>query len=264
MTDLMKDRTITMRFTLKALIAEAFALMTLVYCAGWATVFDNMPGTHSAPFQEAIVTIMVLATMIIFTADVSGAQLNPAVSVALSFCKMQKWSTTLYYIVAQLFGSVIGGAMIHLASTNVWKPKIKGSYPLPNYAVYDRWRVFFYEFFGALFLVYGIFHVIDTKGSRFQMAMTVAVAISMSIMAFCEMSGACFNPARVFGPSLVENGVAFPGWYLYWIGPICGGCTGGMVYQLFIKGDSVWNYLPNLRIFRTIREQFSREDAPRA
>lgn len=236
------DITVTFKLRPRALIAEAFGVAVLCYVAGWTTRADNITG-DSRPYEDFVTGPVVLATMILITADVSGAQLNPAVSFGLAFSKRQEWKTAVAYTVAQLLGSILGGFALHMSvpSSARDNDQLKNSYPTPS-GLLPNWNVFWIEFVGAFMLMYGIIHCVEQKLTKHSIAFTVFSVIAMNGLAASNYSGACFNPARVFGPSLVENDILFGRWYLYWVGPIFGAMGGILFHDWIICGKPFWDY----------------------
>ncbi|CAD7949419.1 unnamed protein product [Amoebophrya sp. A25] len=94
-----EDPTLTSR-----LVAEAFGTFILTF-----SVFANVIG-GSGPVFTALSIASTLMVAIYALGECSGAHLNPAVSVAISLCQQQKWSTTGYYVTAQLLGSASAAA----------------------------------------------------------------------------------------------------------------------------------------------------------
>lgn len=239
---MIQDITVTFKLRPRALIAEGFAVAVLCYVAGWTTRADNLTG-NGRPYEDFVTGPIVLATMILITADVSGAQLNPAVSVGLAFSKRQEWKTAIAYSVAQLFGSILGGFALHMSvpSDSRTSASMKSTYPKPG-GFLPNWNVFWIEFVGAFMLMYGIVNCIQLKLTKHSIAFTVFSVVAMNGLAASNSSGACFNPARVFGPSLVENDIIFPQWYLYWLGPIFGAMAGVLFHDWIICGKPFWDY----------------------
>ena len=244
----MEETSVTFRIKIRALILEAFALTVLCYVGGWTTMADNSIGTSGSAYEEAFANAGAISTMILFSFDVSGAQLNPAVSIALSWLQQQPWTTTILYVLAQLIGSLLGGVLLHFVAASRLKDQLKGSFPSPNLAVFSKWNVFWHEFIGAFFLYFVFSHILHIKGNKFHMAFAIFSVLVMNIFCYSNITGAAFNPARVFGPSLVENQLLATGWYLYWVGPCLGAITGGIVHKTFIQNDDFRKYLPNILV----------------
>ncbi len=244
----MEETSVTFKVKVRALVLEAFALTVLCYVGGWTTMADNSIGTRGSAYEEAFANAGAIFTMILFSFDVSGAQLNPAVSVALSWLQQQPWSTTALYVLAQMIGSVLGGVLLHFVAASRLKDELKGSFPIPNLAVFSKWNVFWHEFLGTFFLYFIFYHIKHIKGNKFHMAFAIFAVLIMNIFCLSNITGAAFNPARVFGPSLVENRLLMTGWYLYWVAPCLGAIAGGIVHKSFIQNEDFRRYLPSILV----------------
>ena len=242
----MEEVSVTFRIKLRALFLEMFALIVLCYVGGWTTLADNSIGSQGAAYEEAFANAGVIFTMVLFSFEVSGAQLNPAVSIALSWIQVQPWTTTFLYCVFQLLGSVIGGALLHFVSGSKFKGTLNRSYPSPNLGSFSKWNVFWHEFIGTFFLFFTILHIVHLKGNKYHMAIGVFSVLIMNIFSYANITGAAFNPARVFGPSLVENDLLMKGWYLYWVGPCLGAIFAGIIHKTFTEKQDYKAYLPNI------------------
>ena len=248
---------VTITLKVRAMFMEGFAVFVLCYVAGWGTLSDNIKPLSGSPFEEAFCGGGVLLILVMLTFDISGAQLNPAITLALAVMKKQTWTTAWTLVLSQLLGSVLGAIAIHVVAIGDWKNSnpslLSETYPTPNLS-FTRWSIFFYEFIGTFILAFFIFHVLEIKGGKFIMGCTVASVITMNTFSVSQISGACFNPARVFGPSLVENNLTFDGWYLYWVGPVAGATAGMLTFECIFREDNIFNYvfLPQwtLRLFK--------------
>jgi glycerol uptake facilitator protein len=239
-----KETELSLTMKTRAMFVEGFAVFVLCYVAGWGTLSDNVRPTVGSPFEESFCGGGVLLILVMLTFDISGAQLNPAISLALAVMKKQDWKTAWLFVLSQLIGSVLGAIAIHAVAIDDWKTDklLSMTYPTPNLD-FTKWSIFFYEFIGTFILAFFIFQVLELKGGKFVMGCTVAGVITMNTLSVSQISGACFNPARVFGPSLVENNISFTGWYLYWVGPVLGATSGMLTFECIFREDNIFNYI---------------------
>lgn len=239
-----KEYELTLIMKIKAMFAEAFALFVLCYVAGWGTLSDNVRPTVGSPFEESFCGGGVLLILVMLTFDVSGAQLNPAISLALAVMKKQDWKTAFLMVGSQLTGSILGAVAIHFVSIEDWRTSglLGLTYPQPNLS-FTYWSIHFYEFIGTFVLAFFILYVLEIKGGKFVLGCTIAGVITMNTFCVSQISGACFNPARVFGPSLVENNISFTGWFLYWTGPVSGATAGMLTFECIFRDENVFNFI---------------------
>jgi aquaporin Z len=159
--------------------------------------------------------LMVLA-IIMFMGKVSGAHLNPAVSIAFALRRDFPWQRVPGYIIVQLIGATLAALFLH-AVINV--SAVQGS----NYVAhgYGAGAGFCME----LVLTLGLVSVILGTASGAQnigiiAALGVGAYIALAGLWGSPISGASMNPARTFGPDLV--GGKFTDYWVYVAGPIAG------------------------------------------
>jgi glycerol uptake facilitator protein len=203
----------------------------------------------------------------IYTAGVlTGAHINPAVTLALALRRGFPWAKVPWYMIAQVLGGFVGAAFVYFqyhtgfinkagvfvmnASTNVF-------FTSPHTAAFGGQVVpigwaFFSEVLGTALLLFGILAIVDTRnsppGSNLAPLLIglLVVALGMSIG---PVSGYAINPARDFGPRLWAwvagwGAVAMPGdgvgystyFWVPIIGPLLGGAIGAFIYDFTIHG----------------------------
>jgi glycerol uptake facilitator len=198
---------------------------------------------------------------------VSGAHLNPAVTLAQALRRGFPWRKVPSYWLAQILGAFAGAALVYLnyhsaidslnhsmhiargASKSVSTFSIFGTFPAPYF---KSWiGPFFDQVIGTAFLVAFIFAIIDefnapVKGNMAPFVVgLIVVAIGLS---YGANAGYAINPARDFGPRMLAwiagwKSIAFPGNYgnvndYFWIpiiGPLVGAAIGAVVYDLAIR-----------------------------
>ena len=154
--------------------------------------------------------------IIMFMGKVSGAHLNPAVSIAFSLRGDFPWRRVPGYIVVQLLGATLAALFLH-AVINV-SATYGSNYPAGGYSAGDA---FLME--GVLTL--GLVSVILGTASGAQNigifgAIGVGAYIALAGLWGSPISGASMNPARTFGPDLV--GTDFTSYWVYVAGPLVG------------------------------------------
>ena len=158
---------------------------------------------------------MVMA-IILFMGKVSGAHLNPAVSVAFSLRGDFPWRRVPGYIVVQLIGATLAALFLH-AVINV-SATYGSNYPAAGYSAGSA-------FLMEAVLTLGLVSVILGTASGAQNigifgAIGVGAYIALAGLWGSPISGASMNPARTFGPDLV--GADFTSYWVYVAGPLAG------------------------------------------
>lgn len=194
--------------------AEALATFLLVLASAGAVVVDQLhPGTlgHTGCCMAAGLIVMA---MIYSVGDVSGAHINPAVTLGFWWSGRFPLRRVPAYLAAQLVGSLAAGALL-LAMF----PQAKSlGATIPAGAV---WQSFLLEIVLTCMLMYVILSVATGAKEKGIMA---GIAIGGVVLLNClwggPISGAAMNPARTFGPSLL-GGDADSVW-IYLLAPIIG------------------------------------------
>jgi aquaporin Z len=200
----------------RRLFSELLGTFFLVLvAAGGGMMGQAFPGTISRSAAVVAPGLMVMA-IILFMGKVSGAHLNPAVSIAFSMRGDFPWRRVPGYIVAQLIGATLAALFLH-AVINV-SASYGSNYPASGYSATDA---FLME--GVLTL--GLVSVILGTASGAQNigiigAIGVGAYIALAGLWGSPISGASMNPARTFGPNFVATD--FASYWVYVAGPLVG------------------------------------------
>ncbi|MDN5930118.1 MAG: MIP family channel protein [Pseudonocardia sp.] len=201
---------------------------------------------------------------------VSGAHINPAVTLAFAVRRGFPWRKVGPYIGAQVVGAFAGAALVYAvywqaidafnaasdtardAAGGLATYSIFATFPAPYYGG-SNWGPLLDQIVGTAFLVIFVVAVIDLRNTAVKANLgpfMIGLAVAAIGMSFGANAGYAINPARDFGPRLFTwlagwGETALPGtidgsfsWY-FWVpivGPLVGGVIGILLYDLFI-GD---------------------------
>ncbi len=200
----------------RRLFSEVLGTFLLVMAAaGGGMMGKAFPGviSHSAAVVAPALTVLAV---ILFMGKISGAHLNPAVSIAFALRRDFPWRRVPGYVVAQLAGATIAALILH-AVINV-SAKYGSNFPAHGYSDMAA-------FWMELLLTFGLVSVILGTASGAQNigfigAFGVGSYIALAGLWGSPISGASMNPARTFGPDLAS--LTFTGYWVYVAGPIAG------------------------------------------
>jgi aquaporin Z len=217
----------------RRLFSELLGTFLLVLVGAGGAVVNAQ--SHGAISRTAAVTAPALMVMaiILFMGTISGAHLNPAVTLSFAARRDFPWRRVPGYIVIQLVGAT-------LACLLLWAifGKIGGlgaTVPGPGIA---SWQAMLIE----LILTAGLVSTILGTASRAQnvgpmSAIAVGGYIALAGLWSSPISGASMNPARSFGPDMARGD--FTDYWVYVVGPLAGGLVAvGIAWILRGAGDS--------------------------
>lgn len=195
---------------------------------------------------------------------VSGAHLNPAVTIAMAVKRGFPWKDVVPYIVAQVVGAFLGALVVFLVYNqglvasgmpNVWCTGPGSTFAATFWGggdkgagvAYSDWNALIAEIVGTAVLLWGILASGDAKNMGLKDNLGVFV-VSLTVLAvgisLGGPSGYAINPARDFGPRLFGAIVGTTGLFdgIYWllcpiIGPIVGGVLGAFTYDWFVTSQ---------------------------
>ena len=182
---------------------------------------------------------IILAVMIAAMMHVSGAQFNPAVSIALAARGLQPWSQALGFTVFQVIGGIAAAFLLkatmvpafEYANTHIGETL--GIYSGSSGAdMISAWRVLVLEGLATFFLMWVIMGVaVDQKNKQHAgiAALAIGGVVMADILCFGPLTGASMNPARSFGPAMVSGEWTLH--WCYWVGPIVGAMIAAIVYD---------------------------------
>lgn len=211
----------------RRLFGEVFGTFLLVLVAAGGPMVDRaFPGSVGRAAAVVAPGLMVTA-IILFMGRVSGAHLNPAVSLAFALRADFPWRRVPGYVVAQLSGAVLAAwflqAVVHVSA------RYGSNYPAAGRSSLDAVLM-------EAVLTLGLVSVILGTASGAQQvglfgALGVGSYIALAGLWASPISGASMNPVRTFGPDLVS--AQFADYWVYVAGPLAGALAAvGVAYLL--------------------------------
>jgi aquaporin Z len=218
----------------RRLFSEFYGTFLLVLvAAGGGMMSQAFPGTITRSAAVVAPGLMVMG-IIMFMGKVSGAHLNPAVSVAFSLRGDFPWRRVPGYVIVQLAGAT--AAALFLRGVIKVSAKYGSNYPAHGYS---SWQAMLME----AVLTLGLVSVILGTAAGAQNigifgALGVGGYIALAGLWGSPISGTSMNPARTFGPDLV--GTTFSDYWVYAVGPLLGAVFAvGIAYVLRGSGGGI-------------------------
>ena len=214
----------------RRLVAELLGTFLLTLVAAGADVLSSAAtGKPADSLARYVAPALLVMAMIYTIGNVSGAHLNPAVTLAFSLRRDFPWGRVLGYWGAQMAGSllaallllVVFGDQAHLGAT------------IPNHRTGDGAALVLEIVLTALLMtvILGTAHNQRLVGHN--AAFAVGGTVALAGLFAGPVSGASMNPARSFGPALLGGSGALGSYWIYVVGPIIGALlAAGMAWVL--------------------------------
>lgn len=209
--------------------AEMFGAYALVAAGCGAIVVDSLTGSLGH-IGVAITFGLVIMVMVAGTGHLSGAHLNPAVTLAFALTRHFPWKEVPAYIGFQLAGAVGGALTLFVLFGNT----AGLGATVPSGSV---WQSLLIEVLLTASLMFVITAVAtDTRAVGELAALAIGFTVLANALWAGPISGASMNPARSFGPAIVSG--TWQAQWIYWVGPIIGAVLGAAIYQALRVPDT--------------------------
>ena len=224
------------RLEWRRLFSELLGTFMLVLVAAGGGILH---GEGQISLAAAVVApgLMVMG-IILFMGAVSGAHLNPVVSLAFALRRDFPWKRVPGYIIIQLAGATLACLFLYAVFGNI--QHLGATLPGPGYA---NWQALLME----IVLTATLVSVILGTASAAQnvgaiAALGVGGYIALAGLWSAPVSGTSMNPARSFGPALVSGD--FTSYWVYVVGPLAGALIAvGCAFVLRGKGGDAISYV---------------------
>ncbi|KAI3704077.1 hypothetical protein L1987_74284 [Smallanthus sonchifolius] len=207
----------------RILVAEMLGSFIVMFSIGGIIASTEL--MRGVGLLEYAVTAGLAVIVVVFSiGHISGAHVNPAVTIAFATVGPFPWKRVPLYIVAQVAGCTIAtyaGTMVYGMKSEVLMTR-----PLVGYSA-AFWAEFMASFF-VLFLTASLVHAPPsvTQFSGF----IVAVGIALGVLITGPISGGSMNPARSLGPAIVSFN--FQGLWIYLTAPTLGAICGAFMLRM--------------------------------
>lgn len=210
---------------MKKYIAETIGTFALVFCGTGAVIIDQDTGGSVSHVGIAITFGLIVMVMIYALGNISGAHLNPAVSIAFSVAKRFPLKQVIPYITSQIIGALLASLVLRLLFPN--NTFLGATMPHGT-----EWQSFILEMILTFFLMLVIINV--ATGSKEQgmfAGLAIGSTVLLEAMFAGPICGASMNPARSLAPAIVSG--HFEHLWIYLTATIIGGITAIPIWKYF-------------------------------
>ena len=209
---------------IKALTAEFVGTFALIFIGAGAGAI-GAGGLVGVALAHGLVLMAVAAAY----GPISGAHINPAVTIALWFGRQIKAAEAVGYIVVQVLGGIVGAMMLRFVlggtSSGLGATVLAGGISPTQGLVVEAVLTFF--------LVNTIYNTaVSGKAGNLAPA-AIGLTLAFCILMGGPLTGGSVNPARTLGPAIVTGNYA--DLWVYLVGPVIGGLAATLLYDRVLK-----------------------------
>jgi MIP family channel proteins len=224
-----------------AYVAEFLGTFVLVFAITLSvSLFINPQGTGSDWVVVGLVHFLTLFVLVMALGSISGAHLNPAITLGLLALRKIRPNDAAVYVLLQLAGAVAGALMTKfLLIDDLADQQNVGATALNLSILGGDFQGFVAELLGTFALVTAVVAVaVNPRAARDWSGLAIGGALGFAVLIIGPLTGAALNPARWFGPALVSGEWNTP--LLYIFAPLVGGVLAAITYwYVFVEGPPI-------------------------
>jgi len=207
---------------------------TLIFIGAGAAVAANQAHDPTL-IGVAVANGIAIGVMVSAVGHISGGHFNPAITVGFLITRRIKPGLAVLYWVAQFGGAALAALLVRDLLPRAASQAVNLGVPALGHGV-DASSGFLLEAILTFFLVWAVFATaVDPRGTFKQIAgLAIGLTITFDALMGLGLTGAMMNPARAFGPQLVDDHWA--NWWVWYVGPIAGAAIAALVYEALYLG----------------------------
>ena len=238
-------------------LGELIGTMLLIIFGGGVVGGVLLKGSKAENSGWLVIVVawgLSVAFAVYAVGNISGAHINPAVTLALASVGEFSWDLVPGYILAQTLGAAIGGAIVWIHYLPHWKNTDDKAAKLAVFctapAIRSNTANFVSEMIGTMALTLGLLFIGANNFSDGLNPLVVGGLIMVIGFGLGGTTGFAINPARDFGPRLAHfllpiSGKGHSDWAYSWIpvvGPIVGGVLGAQLYLALFRSEVTFTF----------------------
>lgn len=179
---------------------------------------------------------LTVLTMVYAIGHISGAHLNPAVSIGLAVGGRFKSSELAPYIIAQVLGAFLAALVLYVIASGKAGFDLSGGLAANGYGAhspggYSLLSCFVTEVVMTFMFLMIILGATDTRAPQGFAGLAIGLGLTLIHLISIPVTNTSVNPARSTGPALIVGGWTLAQLWLFWVAPILGAILAGGVYR---------------------------------
>ncbi|HTO15445.1 MAG TPA: aquaporin [Edaphocola sp.] len=211
---------------MKKYIAESIGTFALVFCGTGAIIVNDQSNGSLGLLGISLTFGIIVSAMIYIFGNISGAHINPSVTLALLIGKLTSKKDAVFYISAQIIGALLASGLLKL----LFPENLTLGATIPSG---DLLQSFILEFVLTLFLMLTILGVSSKKEFSNIAGLIIGLVITGIILFAGPISGGSFNPARSLAPAIISGNIT--ALWIYLTAPTLGAIVAMLIWKSFNK-----------------------------
>lgn len=222
----------------RVFVAELIGTFFLVL-AGTAAVVAaalNLPiaGLPADSLTIGLTFGLALIVLVFSLGHISGAHLNPAVTLGLASSGKFPFKYVPFYLIAQMAGATLAAYSLKYMFGETAKTVASLGATLPAKGV-DGWRVVFVEAVVTFLLMLVIMAIAtDNRSPKAAAGTAIGFTLAIGVIVAGPLTGGAVNPARALGPMIAAG--TFTDFWAYIVGPVAGAILAAVLYARLLAG----------------------------
>lgn len=219
---------------IKTLSAEVIGTFILVFFGcGSAVLMGEFIGMHGIAMAFGLAIVAAAYGL----GAISGAHLNPAVTLGVVMAGRMAPGTAVGYVVAQLLGAVIGALVIYLIASGKAEYVLaenglgQNGYGAGYLGEYSLQAALIFEFVATFVFVTVILGATGPGSHGALAGLAIGLTLTAIHLVGINVTGVSVNPARSFGPAVFVGGQALADLWVFIVAPLAGGLLAGVVHK---------------------------------
>ena len=227
-------------FHMRKFFAELIGTFWLVFGGcGAAVLAAKFPEVGIGLVGVALAFGLTVLTMAYAIGHVSGAHLNPAVTIGLTAGGRFPIGQVVPYIVAQVIGGICAAYLLYAIASGGPGFDLSQGFAANGFGEHSPGKYtllsgFLSEFILTMMFLFIIMGATHGKAPAGFAPIAIGLGLTLIHLIGIPITNVSVNPARSTGPALVEGGWAIQQLWLFWLAPILGGIAGGLLYRITV------------------------------
>ncbi|KAK2974235.1 hypothetical protein RJ640_016721 [Escallonia rubra] len=202
--------------------AEFVGTFILVFAAAAGPIVNQKYDGAETLIGNAACSGLAVMIVILSTGHISGAHLNPSVTIAFAALRHFPWNQVPAYIAAQVSASVCAS----FALKGIFHPIMSGGVTVPSIGTGQAFALEFLVTFNLMFVITAV--ATDTRAVGELAGIAIGATVLLDVLIAGPSTGASMNPVRTLGPALATKN--YEKIWIYMVSPTLGALAGAAIY----------------------------------